>query len=325
MKKLLKLCAVVALAALCVCCGNNSKSKSAQEQTKPSKRLENSIYHWKTTFELDSTEIAFLQRHNISRIYTKMFDIAVEHSFVSSMLEPVPIATTKFVSAVPQGVEITPVVYITIEALRAMEGKEAEYAELIVARVMAMCNHNALGKIRELQLDCDWTQQTKRSYDKLCKAVGKLLSDSGLSLSVTLRLHQLCQDAPVADRVVLMLYNTGNLKSIKTKNSILDIADVRPYLRSRNYPLPMDYAYPTFGWGVKFKNGEFQAIVTDTKQCAAGETIRSERPTVAEILKVKALVEQQLDRPSRGNIIYHLDNSQLKNYTDDEISQIFAY
>lgn len=52
-----------------------------------------------------------------------MFDIAVEHSFVSSMLEPVPIATTKFVSAVPQGVEITPVVYITIEALRAIDRK----------------------------------------------------------------------------------------------------------------------------------------------------------------------------------------------------------
>ena len=41
-------------------------------------------------------------------------------------------------------------------------------------------------------------------------------------------------------------------------------------------------------------------------------------------VEVKRLIEQGLGKPSQGNIIYHFDKEQLKNYTDDEISQIFT-
>ena len=45
----------------------------------------------------------------------------------------------------------------------------------------------------------------------------------------------------------------------------------------------------------------------------------------AEIIEVKELVEHKLGKPANGNILYHLDDVQLKNYTDNEISQILAY
>lgn len=326
MRKLFKLCAVVTLAALCTHCGNNRPKNEAKPAAVEQKVAENSIYHWKSTFELDSLELDFIKRHNISRIYTKMFDIAVEHSFVSSALEPVPIATTQFVSIVPEGVEIVPVVYITIEALKSMVNREAEYAELIVERIVAMCNYNNLGAIHEIQFDCDWTESTIKSYVQLCSKASNILDKRDIDLSITLRLHQLAGDVPKVDRAVLMLYNTGALKNPKTRNSILDIVTVKPYVKRVEFPYPLDYAYPAFGWGVKFKDGKFQAIVSENESVAAkNETIRKERPTAEDILKVKRLVESVVGKPDRGSIIYHLDNSQLKNYDDDEIAKIFAY
>ncbi|MBQ5638620.1 MAG: hypothetical protein IIV06_06170, partial [Alistipes sp.] len=139
-------------------------------------------------------------------------------------------------------------------------------------------------------------------------------------------LHQLQETPPPADRGVLMLYNTGALKDPKTHNSILDIEDVKPYLRVSTYPLPLDYAYPAFGWGVKFVDDYFWMIVSEQAQAHDDKThIRRERPSVKEILRTKALVEQRLGKPNRGNILYHLDKQQLNHYNDDEISEILTY
>lgn len=318
MKHFFKIYALVALAFLASCNNGKPIEQPAEKHT--------SIYHWKSTFELDAAELAFLQTHNIDRIYLKLFDVATEHNFLVGSADIIPIATTKCVSAVPKGVEIVPVVYITIDALRAMEGREAEFANLIVERSVAMCNYNKLGKIRELQLDCDWTSTSKDIYCNLCKLVKESLLAKEMALSITVRLHQLKEAPPTADSGVLMLYNTGALTSPFTKNSILDIENAKPFIKTLKYPIPLNYAYPAFGWGVKFDGHEFVSIVAeDAKPTSENEHIRVERPTTTEILEVKTLVEQHLGKPVNGNILYHLDESQLKNYIDNEISQILAY
>lgn len=288
---------------------------------------ENSVYYWRTTFKLDSTETEFIRRHDINRIYLRMFDVAAEKDYDSGGKTIVPIATTVFADSVPDNVEIVPTTFITVEALREMKGRENEYAGMIVERLKAMAAYNSCGPTREIQLDCDWTTQTKDIFNRLCLAVKDHLKEDGTELSVTVRLHQLTQDAPAADRGVLMVYNTGKLKSIKTKNSILDFEDIKPYLsRSIDYPLPLDHAYPLFGWGILFSDGQFQRIVTEPDSIKTGEneTLRIERPTAEEVLQVKRLVESQLGKPSRGNIIYHLDNKQLKHHNDNDITKIFA-
>lgn len=321
-KYLSLICVAIALATGCV--DKEEIQVVAQENVTPKS---NSMYYWKTTFDVDSAECAFLNRHNIERIYVRMFDVAIERDFINyGFSNIVPIATTKFETSVPQGKEIVPVTYITIDALRAMSGNEREYASLIVERMQAMCKYNKCGKISEMQLDCDWTSSTKNSYNLLCQAVKDSLNSREMSLSITIRLHQLRETPPPADKGVLMLYNTGALKNYDTKNSILDINDVKPYLTKMKYPLPLDYAYPAYGWGIKFKNKKFISIVSEQDSAQSGdESIRKERVSVDEILAVKQLVEENLGKPSNGNILYHLDDKQLKNYNDNEISQIFAY
>ena len=127
---------------------------------------------------------------------------------------------------------------------------------------------------------------------------------------------QLQEEPPPANRAVLMLYNTGALKEFETHNSILDINDVKPYIKPMMYPIPLSYAYPFFGWGVKFKYEEFVAIVSAQDSVhSPAEHIRIERATYSEIAAVKEFVEGNLGKPQGGNILYHLDNTQLKNYS----------
>ena len=286
----------------------------------------NSIYHWRTTFALDSAERAFIENHNIDRIYIRMFDVALEQNYETTSPEIVPIATTRFVDTIPTNCEVVPVAYITIDALRAMQGEEVEYAHLIVERMKAMCSYNNCGRIKELQLDCDWTQTTRESYATLCSVVKDSLHKEDIELSITVRLHQLQEDPPPANRAVLMLYNTGALKEFETHNSILDINDVKPYIKPMKYPIPLSYAYPFFGWGVKFKDEEFVAIVSAQDSIHSPEEhIRIERATYSEIAAVKEFVEGNLGKPQGGNILYHLDNTQLKNYTNNEIDKILTY
>lgn len=323
MKGLRTICAALISTALLACGGERNSAPSPIHHDISNR---NSIYHWKTTFDPDPSEIEFLNKHGIKRVYLRMFDVAPQENLVTGETDVVPIATTKFISPIPAGIEIVPVAYITIDALRAMAGREVTYANLITERLLAMASYNECGTIREIQLDCDWTSTTKSSYDRICHVVKSSLEPKGIELSVTVRLHQLQESAPIAHRGVLMLYNTGALKDPKTYNSILFINDAEPYIKPTSYRIPLDYAYPTFGWGVKFKNNRFVSIVShDSCTLSDQEYIRYERASSSEILRVKKLVEEKIGRPAKGNILYHLDQSQLKHYSDDEISQILAY
>ncbi len=308
---------------LAACKGKEAQRPEAAEECAGARTA---VYYWRTTFDIDSAEAAFIERHKIGRIYLRMFDVATERDFLSGASEIVPIATTQFASPPAADIEIVPVVYITIDALREMNGREAEYGALIAKRLLAMASYNKCGTTREIQLDCDWTASTRESYHNLCRRVRDKLAPKGIELSVTIRLHQLCEAPPPAHRGGLMLYNTGAIKNPDTRNSILHIDDVRPYIRNMRNPIPLDYIYPLFGWGVKFKDNKFVSIVPDDSVALAEkEYIRYERAAAADILEVKKFVEEHLGPPASGNILYHLDYSQLKNYTNDEISKILSH
>lgn len=323
MRHLPLLIATLGLLVSAASCNSVKQTRSAcRHQDTPT----NAIYHWKGVFNPTDEELQFMADHNIGRLYIRMFDIATEYDARQDAMAVVPIATTRFDEAPPRSVEVVPVTYITVDALRKMEGDECNYAYLIVERMKAMASFNDCGSIAEIQYDCDWTESTRHIFFALCRHTYDILHEEGMSLSVTVRLHQMTQEAPKADRGVLMLYNTGALRNPHTRNSILDVADVEPYLRKCKYPLPLDYAYPTFGWSVLFRDNRFVRIVSDSDSVvlADNETLRVERAPVSEVLDVKRRTERAFGRPYQSNIIYHLDINQLNNYTDDEIDQILA-
>lgn len=311
----------------------------------------NAIYYWKTVLKTDSVATEkFVKDHEIGRAYVRFFDIVPDRSPLASD-ELIPNATLTVSNKLPVN-EVIPVVYITDEAIIEM-GNSGRWAQKIVERVRNMYSYYGFGQLKEIQLDCDWTQSTGPTFFSLCKAVKTELqkyNQDGV-VSSTIRLHQLKSEAPPVNYGVLMLYNTGSFRNPDTKNSILSVDDVKPYLPDLpSYPLHLDFAYPTYSWNLMFRDGEFFGILrtdlselkkvlrkvsankyTVTKDYITGDialrkgdVIRREESPIETVVEVKTLIEEKLDdRKGHSNIIYHFDSQNLSKYNDDEITDIF--
>lgn len=337
---------------LCCCvllgCGEN---KSTSTNTKVAG---NSVYYWKTEFRLSDWDKSFLNDNNIKRIYLRFFDVDCGMDY-DGMDKPIPIGSVSFKDSVPANIDIVPVVFITTEALRhtyknGVYNKDLNLANLIYERIKAMAKGNGIHSFLEIQLDFDWAKSNRTDFFDFCKRMKSCMKDDNRKLSCTLRLHQLRGQMPPVDRATLMLYNTGSLYDTKTQNSILDINDVRPYLKGRvDCSLPLSLAYPTYSWGIltrgdklvrilhqsDFSNNSLYEHVSDNKyrvlqnheldgqQLQKGDIVRLEEPDINAILKVKELIGSSLANKPHQNIIYHLDSANLQRYSKKDIRKIF--
>ena len=64
--------------------------ETVQESTK-----QRSVYFWSTTFELDSTQLDFIHRNEVSRLYLRYFDVVVDEAD-----RVMPNATVRFSGAI---------------------------------------------------------------------------------------------------------------------------------------------------------------------------------------------------------------------------------
>lgn len=225
------------------------------------------IYYWRTTWRLQESDLAAIRDKRASRIYLRLFDVVMRDG------QPMPTATIAIDSKldIPKGVSIVPVVFVDADVLRVphssstISTKAARVlGQRIVRRVAQICQTHHI-QIDEMQIDCDWTEQTEATFFELLQEARTTLAVQGHKLSVTIRLHQLAKAPPPADYGVLMLYNTSDIKDSGSKdahNPILDERDVRPYLRwLEDYNLPLVAALPEFSWPVLYEGETFKGIL----------------------------------------------------------------
>ena len=265
----------------------------------------NSVYYWRTELRLDSMESAFLKDYDIRKFYCRYFDVVMSDGAKKG---PVPNATITFPAPddLPQGVELVPTVYITEDC---MHQPHEELAGRLVQRIVQMNETNGISGVRELQIDCDYTERSRAVYYAFLEEVRREAADRGLSLSTTIRLHQLQMPVPPADYGVLMLYNTGDPRRFDERNPVLDLRDVRPYVRYlADYRLPLAAAYPVFRW------------VRQVQGVRIEHTVEAD-----EILAVKALVEQKRPDLAHSIVIYHLDKENINRYSKETYEAIFHH
>ena len=271
--------------------------------------VENAAYYWRTTWGLDSAEAAFLQEHNIHRVFCRYFDVVMDGG------EPMPNATIRF-NSLPLGgrlegaaPELVPTVYITEDCMResALQGKDL--ARKLVARVVQMNETHDLPPARELQIDCDYTLRSRKTYYDFLDEVRREAQSHGMRLSTTIRLHQLSMPAPPADYGVLMVYNTGDPQNFAERNPILDLRDVQPYMRYlADYPLPLAAAYPVYSW-----------------QRTIGGVRIEHTVEASEIVNAKKMVEEERSDMSNTIIIYSLDKENINRYSHDTYQKIYRH
>lgn len=284
---------------------------------KPMPTTMRSVYYWSTTLNMDSVKTAFMRNNDISRMYIRYFDVVADQSG-----RAVPNATLKFATDVPQGIDIVPTVFVMPECLRQ---DRSRLASLIVKRVVQMNETNDVYNVKEIQIDCDWTQSTRQLYAEFMQAMMRECHSRHLKLSSTIRLHQLAQTPPPADRGVLMMYNTGDATDIRCHKPILDMHDAAPYLpRLNDYKLKLSTAYPIFAWRILFRGGRFVGFIHHEGEypILPSDSIALRQPSADDIIEAVNIIGDR--RPDANNeiILFDLNNNNINRFKRNDYEKI---
>lgn len=226
--------------------------------------LRRSFYYWRTTFALSPAERAALVDVGVTRLYVRMFDIEWNAS------ERRPRMVGKLAVArdqrVPPGIEVVPVVFIRQDVFKQLDAATgAQLARDTWSEVKQ--RSELLGATpREFQLDCDWTDSSR---DRFFGFTRDVRSASGVTLSATIRLHQIKYrektGVPPVSRGMLMFYNMGTFSAEVGDRAIFDAAQAEKYLaRVDDYPLPLDVALPIWSWTVHVRDDRVIDLLQST-------------------------------------------------------------
>jgi len=317
------------------------------------------FYYWKTKFRLSPYEQQRLQDAGTQDLYVRFFDV----DWDPAANDPAPQATVRFPqegAKVP--FRITPVVFITNRTLLHLADTGVAHTTAAnISRLLAhLCRQGGLDdqKIKEVQLDCDWTAQTKDIYFALLRGLRNEPFFHGKKLSATIRLHQVKfsdkSGIPPVDKGLLMVYNMGDLQQPGEHNSILDVSEAKKYLgHLEGYPLKLDIALPLFSWCLLFEAGKFAGILREldpdalknnpafiqqgpnSYRCAKDTVfmdyifkrhvvVRTESAQLQNILDIARYTAPRLKNDSLHVLLYHADSLTLSKFTNENLEKIFA-
>ncbi len=320
-------------------------------EKQPPRKVERSFYYWKSIFALNSFENQRLDSLQIKTIYLRFFDA----DWDENKHQPLPKAVVKIIkndSIISHKIKIIPVVFITNECIQKLAATQINLLadQIILLMLTSYKNLFPNQQISEVQIDCDWSASTRQKYFALLQSIKK----KGIPvLSVTIRLHQikylLATGVPPADRGLLMCYNMGNLTKSATKNSIIEVDELKKYIHNlSSYPLPLDVGLPLFDWYVLFRNNQYQGLIKtlnvidpniiktgadhyfilkDTSinniDLKKGDVLRKEVSKYEEIVQAAELLNKKLGRNPLRISFFHLDSVTLKKYPTYEIENIY--
>ena len=278
-----------------------------------------SAYYWSTTWQTDSTQQAFLSTHDIKKIYLRFFDVVVDPSG-----NVMPNATVRFATPVAPGMEYVPTVFIVNDCFDKDTG---QLDQLLLRRILQICETHDVTGVKEIQIDCDWTQRTQKAYFAMLQRLRDAAHEKGIQLSATIRLHQLSLPVPPVDKGVLMMYNTGDVANIH-KNPILDIDDAAPYMRHlKDYRLPLSTAYPVFAWQLLVRHNHFVGIMhgDDDLPVLPGDTILTREASPDTVVMVRKAIDRLRPDANDETILFDISNKNIDRIKQLHYEKIFNH
>lgn len=297
-----------------------------------------SFYYWKTIFRLSPKEKNCLAVNQVKRLYIRYFDIDLN----PKTKKPFPRSPIQFEETV-NDFEIIPVVYIKNKVMLDSKLIVSDLAQKTNTFIQQINLKNNI-TIQEIQIDCDWTLESKDNYLRFIEAFKKV---SNKKLSATIRLHQIKYfkktKIPNVDRGVLMYYNMGTIAP-DFLNSIYDRNIANRYLSSlKNYPLPINIALPIYSWGIHIRDGKiiglrnkFDSTILKNNSSFAltknnwficksstfidgiffkeNDQLKLETISQNDLLEMANDFEENTTQNPKEIIFYDLDEFNLKNY-----------
>ena len=307
-----------------------------------------SFYYWKTVFKFSQIEKEVLEDNNVQKLYVRYFDIGLH----PESKIPIPISPVRF-DENPKDYQIVPVVFIQNKVMLQPNLNVDDLAQKTLDFIEQINSKNKIIS-PEIQIDCDWTLDSKSNYLEFVKSFKKLWKKK---LSATIRLHQVKYfkktKIPNVDSGVLMYYNMGSIAP-DSLNSIYDQKVAKRYLESvKKYPLHLDLAFPVYSWGVHIRDNKVTGLRSKINIKELGQNSNFEKVSRIffrakhsnynngvfyeenDLLKIEEiktedlkemaedLQENLVDKPNEI-IFYDLDEFNLNNYEKNTFKQIIS-
>lgn len=318
--------------------------------------VEKAFYYWKSdSYSLSEKEKDILKNQDIKKLYVKFFEVDYSEAMGNFPVSKTSYSYYTCCDGEKAGYEVIPAVYIKNIVFQKSSEKELDQLADNVNYLVDKYAQEKMDSLQvsEIQIDCDWTESTKNNYFYFLK---KLKPLSKKQISATLRLYPYKypdkMGVPPVDKVTLMCYNLINPLEDKSKNSILDLKELESYLDgTQKYPLHLDIALPVYSWMQIYQNNRFTGIIYNgnqlkkslksvkpmwyevTKDTAMdyqtylriGDKIKYEEITTDKINQAIELIKKHVKFDKNITVtLFHLDENQLKNYTDEEISSFYS-
>ena len=320
---------------------------------------EKAFYYWKSLVDLSESEQKTLKNLQVKKLYVKFFDVTWD----AALQRPSPAARVKFKDSTSaylkaEGIEIIPKIFITNETIQQILPETVQkLGERIDFLLRDLLDTYRITGIKEVQIDCDWTEATRDKYFDLLTYLKTLPLYLNRQLSATIRLYQCKYQSktgiPPVNKGLLMCYNMGNLKSPSTANSILDPEELKKYTDNLNsYPLALDIGLPLFGWKVLFRENVYAGLIQNLPdsilqqpelarlsgnqfeilkdstvngyELKKGDQLRIESSKVDDIMKTISIISPLLRAPNFTISLFHLDSSTLSKFKQNEIESIYS-
>jgi hypothetical protein len=319
------------------------------------KQVSRAFYVWESAkYDLTNSETKTLSQLKVEKLYVKLFE--VEKNDVLG-IHPTAKSEFQFTYNDELSAEIIPVVYIRNEVFKGI--KKAEMDEFVSNFIFLLEKRykermDELYNLKEIQIDCDWTESTQENYFTFLK---KLKSKVNYQLSATLRLYAYKFPDKIGvlptDRAMLMCYNLLNVHENRHKNSILDLNELEKYLvGADNYPIPLDLALPTYQAMHVYQNNIYvrslhqnecdilsklkkhsklwyaakEDFVVSNLFIRKGDKIKYENIDHESMLKALSIVKNNVSFATDYTLsFYDLNEFDLKTYTNENLDSYFTH
>lgn len=224
-----------------------------------------SFYHWKSKAVFKKSYQKALEITETKKIYLHYFDIENVNEVSWNNDGIFPTYVIKSVTPEYQKFEIIPVVYIANSVFKTIDLDIEDLSIRIKELINQISKDQFNREIKQIQIDCDWTESTRGGYFKLLNQL-----QNYFEIDVTIRLHQIKYKQktgiPPVKKGTLMLYNVGDLNN-KQQNSTLEPSIVKQYVnRKTDYPLELNLGLPLFSQTVITNNNDEIKIIKNTER-----------------------------------------------------------
>lgn len=315
------------------------------------KNVERAFYYWKTSeWNFNEKIDLVLNQTKTQKLYIKFFE--VEHN---DLMGNIPISKNR-IRFRNNNIEVIPTIFIKNDVFLKSTTKDldvlADNMNFLIQKFLKDYYEEDV-KINELQMDCDWTINSKTNYFYF---LNKIKAISKKKISCTLRLYPYKypdkMGIPPVDKATLMCYNLLNPLENPKQNSILDVDELSKYVKGvKKYPLHLDIALPIYSWMQLYQNNQFQTVIYEshdymlknmkkteplwyeiTEDFTVGDTylrigdkIKYEEVNKVTIDKAIKVLKKNISFDETTTItLFHLDDSQLQKYTNEEISSFYT-